>query len=255
MPSAWISSATLCLLAVLHSVLGERLLLRPLFAAGLGPTPIGPTLARRTLRFAWHLTSVAWLALAWLAPRLRPRELAAVGVALLASGAIALVAARGRHFAWALFVVGGAAAVLGPHADRVAPWAGALAGVVLVAVAVAHVAWAAGSRRGLEGAVPTVDGRPVFRPSGPLTVAVAAGFAAAGALVLYASRAGGAWASFACGAGAVVLGARAIGDFRFVGLTKRERASLFARRDDAYYTPLCVGLAVCFALVSVGGGR
>lgn len=100
--AAWITSGTLCLLALLHSALGERLLLRPLFAAGLGPTPIGASLARRTLRFAWHLTSVAWLALAWLAVRVGPPELAVVGAMMTASGAIALVAARGRHFAWAL---------------------------------------------------------------------------------------------------------------------------------------------------------
>ncbi len=151
--------------------------------------------------------------------------------------------------------IGGAAGLVGPHATRVAPFAGALAGAVLGAVAIVHLAWAAGAGRGLDGVVPTVDGRPAFRPSRALTVAVALLFAGAGALVFGASRVGGAWACALSGVGAVVLGARAVSDFRLVGLTKRERSSLFARRDDAFYTPLCVGLAICFAIVGAGGAR
>lgn len=50
---------------VLHSYLGEKKLLAPLLAmppAGL----LAVTRARRLLRWAWHLTSLAWFALAWL---------------------------------------------------------------------------------------------------------------------------------------------------------------------------------------------
>ena len=44
-------------------------------------------------------------------------------------------------------------------------------------------------------------------------------------------------------AGCGVLALRALGDGRVVGFSKRERGTLFARRDDAYYTPLVVLLA------------
>jgi hypothetical protein len=253
--SAWVTFFALCALAVLHSVLGERFLLGPLFASGLGATPLGPSFTRRTLRFAWHLTSLAWLALAFLATRVDAAGLAAVGVMMGLSALLALVGSRGRHFAWALFAVGAASALLGPRVERAAPWAGALAGGVLLAVAALHVAWAAGVRWGLDAALPTIEGRRPFSPSRAVTVGVALVFAGAGALVAYASQSGARWACALCGAGAVVLGLRALGDFRLVGLTKRVRASRFARRDDALYTPLCVALAVCFVAVSAGGGR
>ena len=47
------------LIGIVHSVLGEKLLLGPLFKRGELPKLLGSaTFARRTLRFAWHLTTV-----------------------------------------------------------------------------------------------------------------------------------------------------------------------------------------------------
>ncbi len=90
-----IIAATFLLLAVLHSVLGERLLLAPLRSSPLPPMPIGRWLGGRTLRFAWHATSVAWLALG--AVVLEPSK--ALGVASLAlgfSGAVGAVVCLAR---------------------------------------------------------------------------------------------------------------------------------------------------------------
>ena len=55
---------------------------------------------KQVLRFAWHITSVAWIAmgaaLVW-----DPRRAIAIGFA--ASGATALVGSRGRHYSYVVF--------------------------------------------------------------------------------------------------------------------------------------------------------
>ena len=99
--------ATLLLLGVgvAHSYLGERYILIRLFRQ---PLPrIGPddVFTKRVLRFAWHLTSVAWWgfgALLLLAPG---RNIGAVIAAtFLVTGVVVLLSSRGRHLAWPLFV-------------------------------------------------------------------------------------------------------------------------------------------------------
>jgi len=119
---------------------------------------------------------------------------------------------------------------------------------VFTALAAVHVYWALAGGPG-GATVPTLaDGTPLFRPSAGATLAVAGALLAAAVVVL--GRGGvaalplspslyrvGAW-----GLGAV-LGLRAVGDFRYVGMFKRERRSAFARRDTALYSPLCAALA------------
>jgi hypothetical protein len=41
----------------------------------------------------------------------------------------------------------------------------------------------------------------------------------------------------------IVFAARAIGEFRYVGLFKKERSTGFARADTRYFTPLCIAIA------------
>ena len=131
--------------------------------------------------------------------------------------------------------------------------------LVFGAIAALHVYWAiAGGTGGGGGAVPSrIDGTPLFRPSSISTLAVAAALSMAAVIVL--GRAGmlapdsrfilyraGAWAVSA------TLLLRAVGDFRYVGLFKRERRTRFARLDTRYYTPLCavLGLAVLYLAAS-----
>ena len=119
---------------------------------------------------------------------------------------------------------------------------------VFTALAVVHVYWALAGVTG-GASVPTLaDGTLLFRPSVGGTLAVAGALLAAAAVVL--GRGGvaalplppGLYRVGAWGLGAV-LGLRAIGDFRYVGMFKRERRSAFARRDTALYSPLCAVLA------------
>src|SRR5690606_9305268 len=100
---------------------------------------------------------------------------------------------------------------------------------------------------------PEVDGRPAFAPPRGLTALVTVALAAAGAIVVVASRSASAPWAWLTLAGACVFALRALGDFRLVGLTKRVHATAFARWDDRLYTPLCVLLTVCFAVVGARG--
>ena len=106
-----------------HSYLGERYILMRLFRRADLPKLFGGTeFTVRTLRFAWHLTSVTWLGAAALFFELArgPITSAAVaqilGVVFLVSGAVTLVASRGRHLAWPVFLAVGLIAIYGSRA-------------------------------------------------------------------------------------------------------------------------------------------
>lgn len=104
-------------LGLVHSVLGERYILVRLFRRSDLPRLFGSDLfTRRTLRFAWHLTTVVWWGIALvlvLAARPQRLSLADTGAILagtaVASAIVSLVGSRGRHPAWVVFLVIGLA--------------------------------------------------------------------------------------------------------------------------------------------------
>ena len=109
----YVAAALIALLGLAHSVLGERYILIRLFRRDLPRLFGGPEFTRRTLRFAWHLTTVlAWCVAALLvliADAHSARTLAAtIGWTLVLAGLLPLVITRGRHLSWVvLFVAGG----------------------------------------------------------------------------------------------------------------------------------------------------
>jgi hypothetical protein len=123
----------------------------------------------------------------------------------------------------------------------------ALAGV-FVLLALWHFGMAALPASGKGGAVPSVDGKALFKPSKLATVGVGV------VLLLFAALMGAtgglihtglnpmllAGLSYALAAG---LLARAIGEFKYLGLFKRVRGSRFATLDTFVYSPLCLLLA------------
>ena len=106
-----VAAGLVVLTAAAHSYLGERYLLIRLFRRPDLPQLFGSDVfTKRTLRFAWHLTSVAWLGFgALLLPA--PQKLSVMGNAPLAivagtfavSALITLIGSRGRHLAWIAF--------------------------------------------------------------------------------------------------------------------------------------------------------
>lgn len=258
----WRCLVTTCLvvLAGLHSGLGERRLLRPLFAAeAYRGHPLGRRFAERTQRFAWHLTSLAWLGLGVVA-HAGPGPLLVAGVVLALSGGVTLFASRGQHLAWPVFLLGAFAAAVAAWPPG--PWAHGVVGfglgLVLWAIGLLHVYWALGGRRGLAAAIPEVDGRPRFRPGPLLTLLVAAGLFGGGVLALLLGPFGaelpaevGPWASGLSAVAGLVFLLRTAGDLRDVGVLKRRRGTTFARLDDGLYSPLSFSLGLGFLLLGV----
>lgn len=110
-------------IGVAHSWLGERYILMRLFRRGNLPKLFGgETFTRNTLRFAWHLTSVAWWCLAVILVLMasRPPALPALGIVIgvnfLAHSAITLAASRGKHFAWPVFLAIGVLTIYATNA-------------------------------------------------------------------------------------------------------------------------------------------
>lgn len=104
-------AAILALTGIAHSYLGERYILVRLFRRGDLPRLFGSEwFTQRTLRFAWHLTSVAWLGFAGIvlvvarAPASSDSLVLQVVAATFAVHAVVTaVASRGRHLAWLAF--------------------------------------------------------------------------------------------------------------------------------------------------------
>ena len=131
--------------------------------------------------------------------------------------------------------------------------------VVFVALALWHFRMALFRSTDASGAVPSVEGKPLFIPSAKATAGVglvlllfACLVAATGGLVhLGVPSRLLTWGSFALALG---LLARAIGDFKYVGFLKRVRGSRFARLDTLVYSPLCLLLSIGVAVVAKHNG-
>lgn len=100
------------LLGVAHSVLGERYLIGRLLRRDDLPKIFGSDgFTKRTLRFAWHLTSVAWWGIAAIVIVAASAEpdfglvLRSIAVTSAVSAVIAGVISRGKHLSWVVFVL------------------------------------------------------------------------------------------------------------------------------------------------------
>jgi hypothetical protein len=108
-------------MGLLHSVLGERYILIPLFRRTDLPRLFGSSArTTRTLRFAWHVITVALCGFAAMLVLLGQGKLDAhsvarvIGITLIAAGMLPLVITRGWHLSWlGLFLIGGIALACG----------------------------------------------------------------------------------------------------------------------------------------------
>ena len=245
-----VAAALFVLIAGLHSVLGERLLLGPLFEK-MPPVRLPRRFAERTLRFAWHLTTVAWLGFAALLVLSDdPTSRAIVGGVALVTGLVAGVASKGAHFAWPVFLTIALCLALAgglPPSFRVA--AAVSVASTLALLSALHVYWAAGGRLGFDAAVPHSNGAPAFVPGPAVTLWVAAALAVAGAVALHAGWTSASASRVLMALGAAVFAVRVVGDFRSCGLFKRSTSDRFARLDTRLYVPLCFALSTgCLVL-------
>ena len=106
----YVAALLVFLLGVAHSVLGERYILVRLFRRDDLPKVFGSAwFTVRTLRFAWHITTLTWFGIAailWQLARgtLTPVATAqTIGITCIACGILPIVFTRGRHLSWVVF--------------------------------------------------------------------------------------------------------------------------------------------------------
>lgn len=116
----YVAALLIVALGIAHSWLGERYILMRLFKRAEMPPLFGSAeFTRRTLRFAWHVTSIAWLGFAVIlisltrdTPSIRVLGWI-IGATFLVHSLIALTASRGRHFSWPVFLAIGVLVLYG----------------------------------------------------------------------------------------------------------------------------------------------
>ena len=108
----YIAAALAVIIGLLHSTLGERYILIRLFRRNDLPKLFGGTaFTIRTLRFVWHILTVAWWGFAAILFQLgradvSPEKIALIiGITFLLTGLIALIVSRAKHLAWIIFVI------------------------------------------------------------------------------------------------------------------------------------------------------
>jgi len=102
------------LIGIAHSVLGEKLVLGPLFRRGDLPRLLGSTtFARQTLRFTWHLTTVLLVGIgaAVIGLSMAPLDpqaactIQVLAITFAVCSLLSLIGARARHFSWWVFLI------------------------------------------------------------------------------------------------------------------------------------------------------
>ena len=116
-----VAAVTSAVGGVLHSILGERLMLSKLATVGLPETIGSSVFALRVLRLFWHLVSVAWWGYTVLLVLLasmpasddNQRLIWAIALTFFVSAVVSFVVSRGKHFSWGLLLIIAVVAWLG----------------------------------------------------------------------------------------------------------------------------------------------
>ena len=96
-------------IGLLHSYLGEKYILIRLFRQSLPKLFGDDRFTRQTMRFAWHVLSVAWfgfaavLILLHLEIASRVNVLNTVATTFAVTAAVVFFASRGKHLSWLVF--------------------------------------------------------------------------------------------------------------------------------------------------------
>ncbi len=109
----YIASGLLVLIGLVHSYLGEKYILIRLFKRENLPILYGSDwLTKRVLRFAWHITTVAWWGFAAILvvmalpnDNLEKSIQFITGIVFFISGLFSALFSRGKHLSWVVFWV------------------------------------------------------------------------------------------------------------------------------------------------------
>lgn len=107
----YIVAILLVIIGIAHSYLGERYILTRLFKRDNLPHLYGSDeFTKNTLRFAWHLTTIAWWGFAAILAHMAQGEITAhavnliIAITFLLHAAASIVGAKGKHFSWTFFL-------------------------------------------------------------------------------------------------------------------------------------------------------
>ena len=106
-----VASALCFLIGIIHSYLGERFILIPLFRGDKVPYLFGSAFfPKRTLRFAWHITTLASWGYGYLLWEIAAGQenlvqtvLYTVSAVFFLSGVLAFGSTKGKHLSWVVF--------------------------------------------------------------------------------------------------------------------------------------------------------
>jgi len=107
----YIGSFLAVLIGAIHSFLGEKYILVRLFRRDNLPELLGSDwFTKRVLRFAWHITTIAWWGFAAVlyiftrpSENIKAEILLVIGVVFLFSGIFSAGFTKGRHISWIVF--------------------------------------------------------------------------------------------------------------------------------------------------------
>lgn len=108
--SLLIAAVLIAAIAVVHTLLGERLVIGPLLAGEVPRLGGSSRFMRRTVRYAWHLTSLIAVGFAALLfyyakePRQHVMAIKIVSATFILSSLLAVIMTRGKHFSWVVFL-------------------------------------------------------------------------------------------------------------------------------------------------------
>jgi len=105
------ATALAIFIGIVHSYLGERYILVRLFKRNNLPKLFGSDwFTKRVLRFAWHLTTIAWWGFAAILyiisgsnENIEKQILIIIAVVFLASGLLSATFTKGKHISWVVF--------------------------------------------------------------------------------------------------------------------------------------------------------
>jgi len=106
-----IGTILLLLIGIIHSYLGEKYILIRLFRREDLPKLLGSDwFTKRVLRFAWHITTIAWWGFAAIlyvladpSENVQNEILTIIAVVFVLSGIVSLLFSRGKHLSWLFF--------------------------------------------------------------------------------------------------------------------------------------------------------
>ncbi len=115
------AAALTVFIGIVHSWLGEVRIVTPLVAGPMrAPLMEQSAFARGVVRFAWHITTIAWWGFAAILAGFATGPLGGhdrivlvtIAATFIISGLVTLISSRGRHLAWPIFLaIGGLSTV------------------------------------------------------------------------------------------------------------------------------------------------